>query len=184
MLKLIAGLLAALQLCTSPAASLPMRLRSGEWLRFHVITQDDTAEMQRIKLCVRDAVQECYLRQRSSGDMLRQAEALLPELRAAAEATALAEGFTDRVDVSLGRYAFDERELLGMTVPAGEYPALMIRLGDAKGHNWWGLLDPELALQFAQVREEEPSEGPVIWDWSWQALLSALFGLPMPAEGA
>ena len=33
-----------------------------------------------------------------------------------------------------------------MTFPAGNYEALRVEIGSAKGHNWWGMLYPELAF--------------------------------------
>ena len=47
----------------------------------------------------------------------------------------------------------------------------MIRLGDARGHNWWGLLDPQLALDSAAAWQ---GDGLLLWDWSLSALLEAL----------
>lgn len=180
---ILAGLLALLQLFTPVLTrdTLHERLRSGQWLRFHVIAQDDSEEMQRIKLCVRDAVQACYAANRpEDASMLSAAEALLPALTQSAQAAARAEGFTGEVSVLLDVLPFDERTLAGVSVPAGDYPALVIRLGDAQGRNWWGLLDPETSLRFAAV--EETQDGSILWDWSWEALLAALLNLPL-AEG-
>ena len=182
MAQILAGFLALMQLLTTlqPTNDLVRRMKSGELLRFHIIAQDDTRDMQHLKLLVRDAVQDCYTVHRADGDsMLDAAAALLPLLTRAAEAAAAEAGFTGAVDVTLGTATFDERTLQGYTIPAGEYPALVIRLGDARGQNWWGLLDPDTALRFAAVEETEtPSaDKPVIrWDWSWRGLLRALFG--------
>ena len=174
-------MLAALQLLGSalPSASLPARLRSGEWLRFHVIAQDDTPDMQALKLTVRDAVQSCYREHRSpdASSMAAEAERLLPRLAAAARRAARAEGFSGAVSVSLSAEVFGDRSLMGMPVPAGVYPALMIRLGEARGQNWWGLLDPDMSLQLAAVPGEEEG-GAIVWDWSLEALLRALFRWP------
>ena len=47
-----------------------------------------------------------------------------------------------------------------MTFPAGNYEALRVEIGSAKGHNWWGMLYPELAFWDAvhTVNEETKSE--------------------------
>ena len=104
--------------------------------------------------------------------MLPRAAALLPELTSAARAAARNAGYAGDVSVTLEWARFDQRTLDGLTIPAGWYPALMIRLGDALGHNWWGLLDPRLALSSAAA---EGGDGPLSWDFSlsalWQALL-------------
>lgn len=147
-------------------------MKTGILLRMHVIAQDDTAEMQRVKLCVRDAVQQAYAAAPDNGGtMLQRTGALLPQLTQAAQACAAAEGFAGSVTVVIETLAFDERTLDGLTIPAGTYPALMIRLGDAQGRNWWGLIDPELALQCAAL------EDTLQWDWSLRGLLKALLGI-------
>lgn len=184
MAHILAGLLAFMQLLApvTPRQEVLTRLRSGQWLRFHVIAQDDSDEMQRLKYLVRDAVQLCYTAcAPQDAAMLDAAQALLPELTHAAEAAARKAGFAGSVSVSLDTAAFDDRNLGGIPIPAGEYPALVIRLGDARGRNWWGLLDPETALRFACVGETQ--DGTLIWDWSWKTLLAALLGLPVP-DGA
>lgn len=179
----IAGLLALLQLI-SPALTRDMltdRLRSGQWLRFHVVAHDDSEAMQRLKLQVRDAVQSCYAaRQSGAPDMLQAARLLLPDLTYAAEASARSAGFAGEVDVALKVFPFSERTLGGVAIPAGEYPALIIRLGDAQGQNWWGLLDPETSMAFAAIGETP--DGRLIWDWSWKALLAAIFGRPIAGD--
>ena len=175
--RILSGLIALF--LTVPQPDAIQRLQSGQWLRFHVVAQDDTEEMQRVKLVVRDAVQACYQENRApSGDMLTQAQALLPLLTQSARQAALEAGFTGSVRVHLGMEAFDDRTLHGQPIPAGDYPALVIRLGDAKGRNWWGLLDPDAALLFAS-EEADAANGPLLWDWSLQGLLAALFGIPM-----
>ena len=175
MLKTLFSLLLALQtMLAAPAECRTVfAMKTGVLLRVHVVAQDDTAEMQRVKRCVRDAVLAAYAAAPEDGQtMLRRAEGLLPELTYAAVRAAREEGFTGAVDVSLEQVLFDSRTLDGITIPAGEYPALMIRLGDARGHNWWGLLDPRLAISSAAA---EGSDGPLSWDFSlsalWQALL-------------
>ena len=174
MLKTLFTLLLALQtMLAAPAECRTVfAMKTGVLLRVHVVAQDDTAEMQRVKLCVRDAVLAAYAAAPEDGQtMLRRAEGLMPELTSAAVRAARDEGFTGAVEVSLEQAAFDSRTLDGITIPAGEYPALMIRLGDARGHNWWGLLDPQLALDSAAARQ---GDGPLVWDWSLSALLEAL----------
>ena len=174
MARLLAAIAAFIQLFAPiRSATTPVRrLQSGQWLRFHVVAHDNTDEMQRVKICVRDAVQRCFQENRIPGNPMQQeAEALLPALTEAARASAMEEGFTGNVRVTLGKADFDERELSGVVIPAGEYPALIIRLGDAAGRNWWGLLDPEAAMELASADTE--GEAPV-WDWSWEALVAAL----------
>lgn len=158
-----------------PGASPASRLRTGEYLRLHVIAQDDTDAMQAVKAPVRDAVRDAY---RSSGvrtgSMLLDAALLLPTLTRAAQDGAQDAGFDGAVDVRLTLASLDARTLEGCAIPAGRYPALMIRLGDARGHNWWGLLDPETSLAAAALPGAKAAA--LEWDWSLHGLLTALFG--------
>lgn len=166
MLRVMLALMMAASLF-SPQSRTIFAMKTGVLLRMHVVAQDDTAEMQRVKLRVRDAVLSAYSPE-EPGPMLMQAAALLPQLTSAARDAAAREGFTGQVHVSLENRDFDACTLDGMTFPAGKYPALMVRLGDAKGHNWWGLLDAGLALDCAGGQDGS-------WDWSLAGLLKALF---------
>ena len=189
MLKTLLCLLLTLQTLTvplkTPEGRVTFAMKTGILLRVHVVAQDDTGEMQRVKLVVRDAVRQAYDERYPSPclSMLAAAEAMLPDLTEAAVAAARNEGFDGPVDVAIETRTFDARELDGFLLPEGEYPALMIRLGDAQGHNWWGLIDPDLSLRTAMVPDFGSSDGPAVWDWSLKAFLSALLGLPLTQEG-
>lgn len=187
MLRAALCLMLALQSTTSclfsPASRVTLAMKTGILLRMHVVAQDDTEAMQRLKLTVRDAVREAYDEQRQTPcpSMLATAEAMLPELTRAAVRAARAEGYDGDVAVTIETAEFDERELDGYILPASTYPALMIRLGEARGHNWWGLIDPEFSLRSASL-PGGPQDDLITWDWSLRAFLSALLGLPMTVQ--
>lgn len=150
-------------------------LRCGALLRLHIVAESDAPADQAMKQPIWDAVRETYARLAPEGtSTLDAARALLPELTEAARHAALKAGCTSAVTVSLEQHTFDARVLEGVIVPAGRYPALMIRLGDAQGHNCWGLLDPDTSLRAARAGSAEG----VVWDWSLSALWEALFGAP------
>ena len=175
MIRPLLSLILSLQLISGTVLDAQTRtilaMKTGVLLRMHVVAQDDSPQMQRIKLCVRDAVRQTYAATPANGQtMLRHTRELLPELTCAARKEAQAQGFTGQVSVSIENHDFDQRTLDGLTFPAGVYPALMIRLGEARGHNWWGLIDPDLALACADV------DGSAGWDWSLRGFLKALLG--------
>ena len=190
MLKTVLCLLLTLQSLTAPLTTpegrVTFAMKTGILLRVHVVAQDDTDEMQRVKLVVRDAVRQAYDERYPSPclSMLAAAETMLPELTEAAVSAARGEGFEGPVDVAIETRTFGARELDGFLLPEGDYPALMIRLGDALGHNWWGLIDPDFSLKAAVVPGSPSSDGPAVWDWSLKAFLSALLGLPWTAQEA
>lgn len=171
-----AALLCALcQIALSPCTRLTFAMKTGILLRMHVVAQDDTPAMQQLKYAVRDAACAAYARCAADGrTMLDNTRDALPAIAEAASNAAREAGFTGQVRVSLETADFDARSLDGLDVPAGTYPALMIRLGDAQGRNCWGLIDPELALRCAAIGA---GSDDIDWDWSLAGLMAALRAL-------
>ena len=148
---LLVGLLAFL-------ASGAMALRtqddlSNKVVRLHVLANSDSEEDQALKLLVRDAVLE------RAEDVLVQtsdrAEAegklrgqLLEFERAAAEVIR-EEGYDYTVTVELADTEFPTRAYDGFTLPAGEYLALRVLIGEAAGQNWWCVVFPPLCTAAA-----------------------------------
>lgn len=181
MLRMLMTLLTALTMTVpTQETAITALFQSGMLLRCHVVAADDTLEMQQIKLAVRDAVQHCYASADPSFPMEHAAQVSLPALTDAACIAAREAGFDGSVSVTLEKRIFPERTSGLLTLPAGEYPALMVRLGDAQGQNWWGLIDPELSRCFACIGEG--SSMPA-WDWSLRGLFRALFRWHTPVEG-
>ena len=105
-------------------------------VRLHVLANSDTEEDQALKLLVRDAVLE-----RATEIRLRES---LPELEAIAEETVRATGYDYAVTAELEDTAFPTKEYDGFSLPAGEYLALRILIGEGVGQNWWCVVFPPL----------------------------------------
>lgn len=185
MLKALVCAAMLLQTFSSGMTDLSFRttlsFKTGILLRLHVVAQDDSAEMQSLKLTVRDGIRTAYAKQpRDPADtMLVHTGKILPILADAARDTAEAEGYDRPVSILLGWFDFDEYRTGALVIPAGRYPALVVRLGEAQGHNWWGLIDPAASLEAAALDDADPSVP--LWDWSWEGFLAALihsFHLP------
>lgn len=128
---------------------------SGQLIRLHVIAASDEEAEQALKLRVRDAVLACLAPVMDGAEDHRDARGRLSEqleeiALAAAEA---AEG--RQVTVTLGPESYLERRFEGGTLPAGRYESLRVILGEGEGHNWWGLLFPQLCLPAAQSGGQE-----------------------------
>ena len=70
-------------------------------------------------------------------------------------------GFNYDVEVSLGKATFPIKVYGDITLPAGEYDALRVKLGEAKGKNWWCILFPNLCYvdsTFQVVPKESKEE--------------------------
>ncbi len=117
-------------------------------IRFHVVADSDSSEDQARKLAVRDALLEELepLTQRCTdrAQMLEALRKALPALRARAVQTLRALGCADGVTVSLGKELFPTRIYETFALPAGPYTAVRVRIGSARGRNWWRVCFPTL----------------------------------------
>ena len=117
-------------------------------VRLHVLANSDSEEDQALKLKVRDVVLERATAILEQSADRREAESrlrgeLLELERIAAEEIA-AEGYNYPVTVELENTDFPTKEYDGFTLPAGEYLALRVIIGEGQGQNWWCVVYPPL----------------------------------------
>lgn len=126
---------------------------SEQVLRLHILANSDSEADQTLKLAVRDRIlqesQTLFTDAHDKGDAVAQAQACLPQLRAAALDEIQTQGYDYDVEVSLGKVFFNTRHYDTITLPAGHYDALQIRIGKAEGKNWWCVLFPSLCVPSA-----------------------------------
>lgn len=129
-------------------------------LRLHVIANSDTPEDQALKLQVRDALLK-KTAALAAAETKRQAaqtlQAQLAALQHTAKRAVRRQGFCYDVAVSLEHTTFPTRTYGDVTLPAGEYDALRVVIGEGKGQNWWCVMFPPLCLPAA-------SGGPALGD--------------------
>lgn len=133
-------------------------------VRLHVLANSDSEEDQALKLEVRDAVLSYAEGLLDPAADRREAEGLLRgqllELEAAAENTVRAAGYDYPVSVELANTEFPTRRYGGFLLPAGEYLALRVLIGEAEGQNWWCVVYPPLcAAAAAEVPETAMAAG-------------------------
>ena len=122
-------------------------------IRLHVIANSDSAEDQALKLEVRDRVLDftTTVLQRSA-DMedaqLRLREELTRIERIARQEIA-AQGYDYPVTAQLASTEFPLKEYDGFSLPAGEYMALRLVIGEGEGQNWWCVVYPPLCTAAA-----------------------------------
>ena len=137
-------------------------LETGDIIRLHVVAAGDDDENQRIKLCVRDKVlaawRDALSRQETAGDMMDYLEQNRQALEDAAISAAKEEGFLGKVSAQVGVFSFPDRWYGNVLVPAGEYKALRIVLGEGEGKNWWCVLFPSLCLSLSSAGQPMPAE--------------------------
>ena len=131
------------------AASLGQQEELGrKVIRLHVIANSDSPEDQALKLRVRDRVlaraQEILEQSADRAEAEIRLRESLPELEAIAEETVRANGYDYAVTAELEDTAFPTKEYDGFSLPAGEYLALRILIGEGVGQNWWCVVFPPL----------------------------------------
>ena len=127
-------------------------------IRLHVVAQSDSQQDQDVKLQVRDAVmQNLQLKMADIQDSLEAEEFLsghLQELETVANAVLAQCGVDYTASVTLESEAFDTRHYDTFSLPSGVYRSLRIRLGEARGKNWWCVVFPSLCMQASSTQED------------------------------
>lgn len=177
---LLAGLAAACLVAfgTSKEREIQREIAS-EVVRFHVKANSDTVYDQQVKRKVRDGLLETVSVLLKKSESRSKTEEILkehlPELTDRAEEILRDAGSTDCVQVELASSYFPEKTYGEYTLPAGNYQALQVKIGEARGHNWWCMLYPALCFTDSMhpVLEEEGKEQlkNVLSDEAYTAIL-------------
>ena len=125
-------------------------------LRMHVVANSDSEADQELKLKVRDAVLEAGKELFDGSITAKDAEEkLFPEkekLKEAAREVIAENGFDYSVDVFIGKTYYTTRTYdNSVTLPAGNYEAVNVIIGEGKGHNWWCVMFPPMCLPAAEA---------------------------------
>ena len=122
-------------------------------LRLHIIANSDSEEDQAVKLLVRDKILAESSDIFSGETELEKAEEKaaegLDEFCKTAEEVLSENGFSYGASAEIGDSYFETREYEDFTLPAGNYRSLIIKLGEAKGKNWWCVIFPAVCVPAA-----------------------------------
>lgn len=138
---------------------------AGEVFRLHVIANSDTEKDQELKLKVKTRIVE-YLKEILGEDagLEETKEAVLThltEIEQEAENFIEEQGFDYPIEAVVEKTYFPEKTYGDCTFPAGEYEALKVKIGSAKGQNWWCVLYPSLCFlddTYGIVTEEKKED--------------------------
>jgi stage II sporulation protein R len=123
---------------------------SDSLIRLHVIANSDSPEDQELKHTVRDAVLEYVRDLVKDSKSIDQTRALIleniPNITAVAKQKIEAAGSDYDVKASLGSYPFPTKAYGDILLPAGDYQALRVVIGNGDGANWWCVLFPPLCF--------------------------------------
>lgn len=119
-------------------------------LRLHVLANSDSEEDQALKLKVRDAILESGRETFSGAANAKEAEERIiadsDKLLATAQAVIQEEGYDYDVTLEVTDDSFPTRTYGDITLPAGEYRAVRLVIGEGGGKNWWCVMFPALCL--------------------------------------
>ena len=122
-------------------------------VRLHVLANSDSPEDQALKLQVRDRILDRATEILETSTDRTQAEARIRgsilELERLAAQEVRARGYSYPVTAELAEVPFPTRAYEGFTLPAGNYLALRILIGEARGQNWWCVVFPPLCTAAA-----------------------------------
>ena len=122
-------------------------------VRLHVLANSDSEEDQALKLEVRDKVLNftTNVLQRSVDmeDAQMQLQDALDRIENIAQREIVNQGYDYPVTAQLTRTEFPLKEYDGFSLPAGEYMALRLVIGEGAGQNWWCVVYPPLCTAAA-----------------------------------
>lgn len=118
--------------------------------RLHVIANSDSDEDQSLKLKVRDELLK-YMNNiskdvKSKEETVKIANEHIEEFKKIAERVIKENGYNYVVNVQIGKSSFPTKYYGDIALPAGEYDALKVQIGEAKGQNWWCVMFPPLCF--------------------------------------
>lgn len=133
-----------------------------EVLRFHILANSDSEEDQALKMDVKEQVLAFLKNSMPDGMDVEETEEWMrrntDKLEETGKKTILLAGKDYPVSAAVTTCYFPEKTYGDVTFPAGNYKALRIEIGAAKGHNWWCVLYPNLCFTDA-TNAVVPEEG-------------------------
>ncbi|MCI8309445.1 MAG: stage II sporulation protein R [Clostridia bacterium] len=118
--------------------------------RLHILANSDSNEDQELKLQVRDEIIK-YIKTLTSdcktkNEVISIVSSNLDKLVQIAKKTITQNGYNYDVTVELGNFYFPTKYYGNVSMPAGNYDAIRIKIGKAEGKNWWCSLFPSLCF--------------------------------------
>ncbi|MGL4797108.1 MAG: stage II sporulation protein R, partial [Paraclostridium sp.] len=114
------------------------------------LANSDSDEDQELKLKVRDEIIKYLQPMLKESKSLEQSEEIIisesDNLKLIGENIIRENGYNYEVEVKLEYNNFPAKQYSNIVLPAGEYKALRILIGEAEGKNWWCVMFPPLCF--------------------------------------
>ena len=119
-------------------------------IRFHVLANSDSDEDQNLKLKVRDAIIDYLQPKLLKSSSIEESEVIIKneynEIERISKDIILKNGYNYDVKVGIDYSEFPTKQYSNVVLPAGEYKALRVIIGEGKGKNWWCVMFPPLCF--------------------------------------
>jgi len=130
-----------------------------EVLRLHILAESNSYEDQRFKYELRDYILENFTQEFVECDTLASAKQtgrwLLPEIESTAQQFADEKNYITKINAEITKMYFPTRVYSNQTLPAGNYTALRVTIGEGEGDNWWCVMFPLLCVPAVSESEQE-----------------------------
>ena len=118
--------------------------------RLHVIANSDSVEDQNLKYKVRDELLE-YMNTISKNcsskeEVIELARKHEDDFQKIANQVVKENGYSYNVSIKIGNFSFPTKYYGDISLPAGNYDALRVEIGEASGQNWWCVMFPPLCF--------------------------------------
>lgn len=132
-------------------------------IRFHVIANSDSEEDQSVKLEIRDAilakVGPKLENLKSTEEAKKYLQDNLDTITEISNSILAGKHMSYKATASVGKSEFPVKSYNSVTLPAGEYTALRVVLGNGDGKNWWCVMFPPLCfIDVTQGLTEEKTD--------------------------
>ncbi len=115
-------------------------------IRLHIIANSDSPEDQMLKLKVRNELISFMEGQENLEDARAYIDDHLEEIENHADEIIRESGFVYTASAERKVTFIPEKSYEDLTLPAGNYEALKVTLGQGQGQNWWCVIFPQLCL--------------------------------------
>jgi stage II sporulation protein R len=149
-------------------------INKNNYIRLHILANSDAPEDQHLKLKVKDAVVAYLTPYVKDAASASEASQIIKEKQDGILKTAksvLTENNAPLypVTLELGQFDFPLKSYGTLILPAGDYQAVRLRIGEGNGQNWWCVLFPPLC--FIDTNPPEKKDAPqseikILWKLS------------------
>ncbi len=159
-LALLVGLVAAIFLSSFTSFARDCDDVRQNVVRLHILANSDSETDQNLKLAVRDKIltetSDLFSKPVSKAEVEKTALNQLKRIEQIAEEEVTRQGFDYDVSAELVNMFFESRSYGETSMPVGRYDAIRVKIGSAKGKNWWCVLFPPMCIPAAS--EKTPME--------------------------